>query len=158
MLYFDPGAESDFYAGPSINLAVSPDLLHWKPTDIPFIRSRKGSGFTNRIGGGTPPILTSKGWLSLFHGVEASGHVGIYRTYWTLLDKHDPNKVISMEDRFALLEARPELTEEIKDQKYLDNVVFTTGIVDSGNTFIVASGELDLACRITHIPKSHFGL
>jgi hypothetical protein len=37
-------------------------------------------------------------------------------------------------------------------------VVFTTGVVDDGKHFIVASGEDDLACRITRIPKSRFGL
>jgi predicted GH43/DUF377 family glycosyl hydrolase len=158
MLYFDPGDKSDYFAGPSINLATSPDLLHWKPTDQPFIRSRKGSGFTNRIGGGTPPVLTSEGWLALFHGVESSGAVGIYRTYWALLDKDNPNKVIRLEDQKALLESRPELTKDMEEQKYLHDVVFTTGIVDAGEHYIVASGELDLACRITHIPKSFFGL
>jgi predicted GH43/DUF377 family glycosyl hydrolase len=35
-------------------------------------------------------------------------------------------------------------------------VVFTTGIVDADDHVIVASGEADLACRITHIPKTRF--
>jgi predicted GH43/DUF377 family glycosyl hydrolase len=39
---------------------------------------------------------------------------------------------------------------------YLDDVVFTTGIADAGDRFIVASGEADLACRITHVPKDAF--
>ena len=30
------------------------------------------------------------------------------------------------------------------------------GIVDAGDHFIVGSGEADLACRITHIPKDAF--
>jgi len=158
MLYFDAGKDSEFYAGPSINLAISPDLLHWKPTDETFIRARKDSSFTNRIGGGTPPILTSKGWLELFHGVEASGEVGIYRTYWALLDRDDPNKIVFIEDKSPVLESNPGLTLNIKEQIYLNNVVFTTGIVDAGDHFIIASGELDLACRITHIPKSYFSL
>ncbi|MEN8225258.1 MAG: glycosidase [Bacteroidota bacterium] len=157
-LYFDTGMKSEYMAGPSINLASSPDLLHWKPTDFPFIRSKRKSGFTNRIGGGTPPILTPKGWLALFHGVEAKGKVGIYRTYWALLDKENPQNIYKIEDTEALLESRPELTEDIKEQVYLNDVVFTTGIVDAGDRYIVASGELDLACRITHIHKSFLGL
>lgn len=52
-----------------------------------------------------------------------------------------------------LLEPAPHLTEPIKDLMYLDNVVFTTGIVDAGDHWIVASGEADLACRITHVRK-----
>ena len=44
----------------------------------------------------------------------------------------------------------------IEDQVYIRDVVFTTGIVDGGDHYIVASGEGDLACRITHVPKSVF--
>jgi predicted GH43/DUF377 family glycosyl hydrolase len=39
---------------------------------------------------------------------------------------------------------------------YLDDVVFSTGIVEAEDHFIVASGEADLACRVTHVPKSAF--
>jgi predicted GH43/DUF377 family glycosyl hydrolase len=39
---------------------------------------------------------------------------------------------------------------------YVRDIVFTTGIADHGDVYIVASGEADLACRITHIPKSVF--
>lgn len=55
-----------------------------------------------------------------------------------------------------LIEANPALTDPIKELMYIDNVVFTTGIVDAGDHYVVASGEADLACRITHIPKSAF--
>jgi hypothetical protein len=39
---------------------------------------------------------------------------------------------------------------------YLHDVVFTTGLVVGAGVYIVASGEADLACRITHIAKSSF--
>ena len=39
---------------------------------------------------------------------------------------------------------------------YVHNVVFSTGIADAGDHFIVANGEADLACRITHVPKDAF--
>ena len=42
----------------------------------------------------------------------------------------------------------------MEDIIYLKDVVFTTGIVEMDSHYIVASGELDLCCRITHIPKS----
>lgn len=155
-LYFQTSRDSEFLPGPTINLAASPDLLHWKPTDEPLIRPRKGKMNINRIGGGTPPILTDKGWLMLYHAVEATGKVGVYRTYWAMLKKDDPSKVIWNEEESPLLEAKPALTNSIKDSIYLNDVVFTTGIVDAGGHFIVASGELDLACRITHIPKEKF--
>jgi beta-1,2-mannobiose phosphorylase / 1,2-beta-oligomannan phosphorylase len=157
-LYFVTGKSSPWLPGPSISLATSPDLLYWKPFDQAFIRARKGSGFGNRIGGGTPPVLTEKGWLMLYHGVEDKGHVGIYRTYWAMLDKSEPWKIIRHEDSTPLLEAMDNLTANMKDKIYLEDVVFTTGILDFNDHFIVASGELDLACRLSLVPKKIFGL
>jgi predicted GH43/DUF377 family glycosyl hydrolase len=151
-LYFAYPPGSDWRAGPSINLATSPDALHWKPHLRPGIRSSSGSDATARIGGGAPPILTDDGWLSLWHGVEPKGAVGIYRTYWTLMDRDDPSIVIATGGT-PLIEPDAALTQPIAHQLYLHDVVFTTGIIDAGDHYIVASGEADLACRITHIGK-----
>jgi predicted GH43/DUF377 family glycosyl hydrolase len=155
-LYFAYPPGSEWRAGPSINLAHSPDALFWKPYAKPGIRPHAATVATARMGGGTPPILTNQGWLTLWHGVEPHEIVGIYRTYWSLLDRHDPSIVLKTEHS-PLLEANPQLTRPIEDQMYVRNVVFTTGIADGGDHYIVASGEADLACRITHIPKAIFG-
>ena len=156
-LYFAYPPNSEWRAGPSINLSRSPDALHWKPHDKPGIRPHAATVATARMGGGAPPILTDRGWLTLWHGVEPSGVVGIYRTYWSILDKDDPSITVATEHS-ALLEPNPALTEPLKDQMYLDNVVFTTGIADAGDFYVVASGEADLACRITHIGKGVFAV
>ena len=152
-LYFAYPPGSEWRAGPSINLATSPDALHWKPHMEPGLRPHSGTVATARMGGGTPPILTDDGWLCLWHGVEPKEIVGIYRTYWSILDRSNPAKVIRTNDR-PLLEANTSLTLPLEDQMYIRDVVFTTGIADAGDHYVVASGEADLACRITHIPKS----
>ena len=154
-LYFAYPMASDWRAGPSINLATSPDALHWKPHRNPGLRPHSGTVATGRMGGGAPPVLTDRGWLSLWHGVEPNESVGIYRTYWSLLDRHDPTRVIQSGSA-ALLESSPELTRPLEHHMYVRDVVFTTGVVDAGDHFVVASGEADLACRITHIPKRVF--
>lgn len=154
--YFATSLSSVYHPGAAIHLASSPDLLHWKPSDKPFLRSRRSSLSNEKIGGGTPPVLTPQGWLILYHGVESNGDVGIYRTFWALLDKDDPAKILYIHDTTPLLEANPELTTKIKHQIYLRDVVFTTGIADHADDFIIASGELDLACRITRISKKQF--
>jgi len=154
-LYFAYPPGSEWRAGPSINLATSPDARHWKPHINPGIRPASNTIATARMGGGTPPILTERGWLTLWHGVEPKEIVGIYRTYWSILDRDDPSKVVYTHDA-PLLEAAPDLTQPIEHQLYLRDVVFTTGIVDAGDFYVVASGEADLACRITHIPKTTF--
>jgi predicted GH43/DUF377 family glycosyl hydrolase len=74
-----------------------------------------------------------------------------------LLDPDDPSVILRIDDEVPLIEADPELTAPIAHQMYLPSpVVFSTGLVDAGDHYIVASGEADLACRITHLPKSLF--
>lgn len=155
--YFAYPPDSPFAGGPSINLAQSPDALHWKPLDCPFIRAKKGSASAAKVGGGAQPVRTEQGWLMLYHGVEPRPAVGVYRTFWALLDLEEPSTILRLEDERPLLEADPGLTSPIAHQMYLPSpVVFTTGMVDGGDHYIIASGEADLACRITRIPKTVF--
>lgn len=155
-LYFLFPPDSPWRGGPSINLARSPDALHWKPVETGGIRARKAALASEKVGGGAQPVLTPDGWLVLYHGVEAGGTVGTYRTFWALLDAKDPTKTLRLEDQAAVLEPAPALTEPLKSRMYLDDVVFTTGLADGGDHWIALSGEADLACRVTHIPKSVF--
>jgi beta-1,2-mannobiose phosphorylase / 1,2-beta-oligomannan phosphorylase len=156
-VYFAYPQDSPFAGGPSINLAQSPDALHWKPLEAPGIRARKGSTSAMKVGGGTQPILTDAGWMLIYHGVERQETVGIYRSFWALLDRDDPGRVLRIEDGAPLMEANPALTAPIAHQLYLPTpVVFSTGLVDMGEAYLVASGEADLACRMTWLPKSRF--
>ncbi len=149
-----PGAEAR--AGAAIHFAASPDGLHWRPLDTPGLRGREGT-VVRKLGGGAPPVLTPAGWLTLYHGVEPQGAVGAYRTYWALLDRDEPWRVLRQEDGAPLLEADAALTASIAHQEYLPSpVVFTTGMVEDGDDWLVASGEADLACRLTRIPKARF--
>ena len=156
-VWFAPPPDEPWAGGPSINFASSPDALHWKPREAPGLRARAGSTSAAKMGGGTPPVLTDAGWLTLYHGVERRGPVGAYRTFWAMLDRHDPTLVLRQEDEEPLLEADGALTAPIAHQAYLPTpVVFTTGLVDGGDHWIVASGEADLACRISFLPKARF--
>jgi beta-1,2-mannobiose phosphorylase / 1,2-beta-oligomannan phosphorylase len=155
-IYFAYPPESEFLPGPSIQFAQSPDALHWKPLDAPGIRLRRGSPSSMKIGGGTPPILTQEGWLTLYHGVEVRGAVGVYRTFWALLDRDTPSSILRLEDKSPLLEARPELSPDLDPVRYVSDIVFTTGIVADGEDYLIASGEDDLACRLTRMPKHRF--
>lgn len=155
-LYFSYPPDSEFVAGPSINLATSPDSLHWRPVESPLIRPRRGSTSIMKVGGGSPPIRTANGWLMLYHGVQPGSVTGIYRTFWALLDLEDPATVLEVQDSTPLLESVPGLTDELSHLRYVTGIVFTTGIVKHGSAYIVASGENDLACRITRIPSDFF--
>lgn len=154
--YFISGQKTNILPGPSINIARSPDLLHWKPLESPLISMKKNSMITKKYGAGSQPILTDKGWLILFHGVENCDEVGCYNTYWALLDKNDPSNIIKIDLEKPVLRSNSELTEKLGFHKYVENVVFTTGIDELDDSYIIASGELDLYCRITHIFKDYF--
>jgi beta-1,2-mannobiose phosphorylase / 1,2-beta-oligomannan phosphorylase len=156
-VYFAYPEDSPWAGGPSINLAVSPDALHWRPLDGPGIRARKGSTSAMKVGGGAQPILTEAGWLVIYHGVETREKVGVYRSFWALLDRDDPTRVLRLEDERPLLEADPALTAPIAHRLYLPTpVVFSTGLANMGDYYLVASGEADLACRLTRVPKARF--
>ena len=156
--YFASSPTSQYHPGASIHIATSPDLFHWKPSDNAFLRAKRSSLSNVKIGGGTPPVLTPDGWLMLYHGVENKSDVGIYRTFWALLDKENPLNILHLEDGSPFLEADPLLTSAISHQLYINDVVFTTGIAEHQDDFILASGESDLACRITRISKKYFSL
>jgi len=155
-LYFTTGSEGNILPGPSINLSESPDLYHWKPVENVFIPARRDTLISYKLGGGAPPLLTDQGWLCLFHGVEKYGTVGKYRTFYAILDRHHPEKIITLNDKSPVLESDPSLTAVLSDWIYLTDVVFTTGVEEDENRLIVASGELDLTCRITHLDRSFF--
>jgi predicted GH43/DUF377 family glycosyl hydrolase len=93
-----------------------------------------------RIGGGTPPVLTPLGWLTLHHGV--TGHIARvakeqqrveYRAGVLLLDEHDPRQVLYRSPTPVL---EPETGDETAG--VVPNVVFPTGVDDRG------SGRLDI--------------
>jgi predicted GH43/DUF377 family glycosyl hydrolase len=155
-VYFAYPPGSEFLPGPSIQFAQSPDALHWKPLDSPGLRPRSHTPSSMKVGGGAPPILTDRGWLMLYHGVELRGPVGVYRTFWALLDRDQPSQILRLEDEIPLLEARPDISRDLDPLRYVSDIVFTTGIVEDGDDYILASGEDDLACRITRIPKARF--
>src|SRR5260370_20234854 len=110
-----------------------------------------------KVGGGSQPIRTDRGWFLMYDGVETRETVGVYRTFWALLDLDDPSRILRLEDEQPVLEANPELTRPIARQMYLPTpVVFTTGVADAGYHYIVASGQQNLVWRITHTPHSLF--
>ncbi len=149
--YFISGQNTNILPGPSINIAQSPDLMHWKPLESPLISMKKNSVITKKFGAGSQPILTEKGWLILFHGVENCDEVGCYNTYWALLDINNPSIIVEMDIEKPILRSNSYLTTKLTFSEYVENVVFTTGIDKIDDYYIVASGELDLYCRMTHI-------
>lgn len=83
-----------------------------------------------KIGGGTPPVRTSLGWVTLFHGVSGRILQGVdhqtevyYAAGVLVLDIDDPRKVLYRSTTPLL---KPDTTEE--QRGIVSNVVFPTGV------------------------------
>lgn len=83
-----------------------------------LLKARSGT-WENHLGGGVPPIKTSKGWLFIYH---ASGVDGVYRGGIAMLDLNKPWKVIAKSPDPIL---EPTLDHEVKGA--VSNVVFPEG-------------------------------
>lgn len=119
---------------PAIWISFSDDLMEWeKPTLL-----MKGETWweDKKIGGSTPPILTEKGWLVLYHGVASKD--GAYRVGAVILDKDNPTKILYRTKDFL---AEPEL--EFETNGYYTGCVFPTGICNVNGTLYVYYGAAD---------------
>jgi hypothetical protein len=152
--YFAGSPESEWHPGAAIHLAGSPDLLHWKPVDKAFLRARRSSS-SNVIRGDTPPATSSR---RLADVLSWSGKRGGRRTVLTgpCLMKKILRIFYILKMKQLYLKPVQRSLSIISHQLYIENVVFTTGIVSHEGDFILASGESDLACRMTRISKNYF--
>lgn len=110
---------SIFRAPPAMWLAYSNDLFYWGDHKL-LMSPRKGMWDSGRIGAGTVPIVTNKGWLEIYHGADMQN---TYSLGLLLLDGQDPSKVLFRSDK-------PFFTPETEYEKkgFFGNVVFTNGM------------------------------
>lgn len=150
--------KSKFIAGRQISAAFSPDMIHWAPCEKRILALTKRTLINDRVGACAPPIpIKIKGkdyFLDVFHGVEYDGtRVGKYRSFAALHDKKDPIKIVKINYK-PLIESDPKLKKQIKGKLLLKrDVVFTTGLLPHEDNYIICSGELDTAVRITIFSK-----
>jgi predicted GH43/DUF377 family glycosyl hydrolase len=109
---------------PSIWYASSPDLLNWGE-HVCLLRPDGSESEKQKIGGGSSPVKTSKGWLVLYH---AKGENSIYTLKLLLLDLGDPTKILKKADVPVF---SPQ--EEYEINGFFPNVVFTNGMVEKEN-------------------------
>ena len=137
---------------PSIWYATSPDMVNWG-NHICLLRPDGSSSEKQKIGGGSSPVKTPKGWLVLYH---AKGENSIYSLKLLLLDLNDPTKIIGKVDSPVFWPEAP-----YEKNGFFPNVVFTNGMIESENGEIwVYYGACDetICVAITSISEllSHF--
>jgi len=121
---------------PEMWLASSPDLVRWGDHCV-ALSPRPGAWDSHRMGGGAVPLRTRRGWLEIYHGVDAAGR---YCLGAVLLDLQRPWQVLG---RSAQPLLAPEA--EFERQGFFGNVVFTCGalLIEGGQTVRVYYGAAD---------------
>jgi predicted GH43/DUF377 family glycosyl hydrolase len=129
----------DALTAPSIQLAFSPDLVHWGGHRLVMGPSRRAWD-SHRIGGGPPPLRVEGGWLLVYHGVErrARDPIGRYSVGAALLDPRDPSRVLARSPRPIL---RPERPWERRG--FTPDVLFPTGATLRGDELTLYCGAAD---------------
>ena len=121
-------------------LSWSPDLRHWGDHTI-LLQARKGAWWdAHKVGLNPPPLLTSQGWLLLYHGVRVTAAGSIYRLGLALLDTERPDRVLARSSEWVFGPRAPyERSGDVSD------VVFPCGWVldDDGDTLFVYYGAAD---------------
>ncbi len=121
-------------------ISYSEDLKHWGDHRL-MLEARRGSWWdADKIGLSPPPILTSKGWLVIYHGVKSTCAGCLYRLGLALLDLERPE--ICLQRGSAWFFGPEEPYERFGD---VNNVVFPCGLTIGldGDTFTLYYGAAD---------------
>jgi len=121
-------------------LSWSPDLRHWGDHAV-LLAQREGAWWdAHKVGLSAPPLLTSEGWLLLYHGVRVTAAGAIYRLGLALLDAEHPDRVVARSSEWVFgPEAPYERTGDVSQ------VVFSCGwlLGDDGDTLRIYYGAAD---------------
>ncbi|HEY2910990.1 MAG TPA: glycoside hydrolase family 130 protein, partial [Gemmataceae bacterium] len=132
------------FSRPAMWAARSPDLIHWgghMPLILPSHDWQSG-----RVGAGPPPIRISEGWLAIYHGnrlPSRPGEVGAYSAGAMLLDADDPRRILKRTTEPFM---RPEA--DFETTGFVPNVVFPTGLIQTGEKLSVYYGAADTVCAV----------
>jgi predicted GH43/DUF377 family glycosyl hydrolase len=131
----------------SVWISYSPDLRYWGESKL-IMKPLQYHWDEMKIGPGAPPIKTSRGWLSIYHGVFPTMDGSVYRLGVALHSLKDPSKIIAVGDEWIL---QPEESYELTG--YVHNVVFSCGAVpeDDGSIKIYWGGADKVMCVGTAI-------
>ncbi len=136
------------FSPPHMWVARSKDLIDWGRHQHLARGVYDWEG--GRIGAGPPPIKTDEGWLELHHGSGYSGPggTGVYAGGAMLLDLEDPSRVLRRSPQPILV---PEADYELEG--FVGDVVFPTGVVETGDTLLVYYGAADTATAVVELSR-----
>jgi predicted GH43/DUF377 family glycosyl hydrolase len=133
--------------GPGIWIARSPDLIHWGGHSH-LLSPRRGKWDQSRVGCGSAPIKTEKGWLAICHG--AIDNPVAYCLSLLLLDLEDPTKVLAYSNEPFMRAEAP-----YEHAGYLPNVIFQCGHLEEDGRIVIYYGACDdkVCAAETHVDE-----
>jgi predicted GH43/DUF377 family glycosyl hydrolase len=143
-----PNAATPF-CRPEMWVARSHDLINWGRHQP--LHGGLTEWETGRVGAGTPPVRTEDGWLEIYHGNRQPtrpGEVGMYSTGVLLLDPNNPARVLR---RTRSSICAP--TAEYERRGFVPDVVFPTGIIETGDSFLVYYGAADCCTAVVEFKR-----
>jgi len=128
------------FGTPDIWISESADLIHWGMHKH-FYGVTMNGWENGRVGGGTVPFLTDKGWIAIYHAADAGNR---YCLGAFLLEKNNPSRLIA-KTITPLVE--PDETYEVEG--FFPNVVFSGGcLYEDGLVKIYYGAADDKICRV----------
>jgi predicted GH43/DUF377 family glycosyl hydrolase len=115
------------------------------PNRHPLFTYRPGFWDAIRVGIGSQPIETEKGWLLFYHGVDEKN---VYRLGIIFLDLEDPRKIL-----YRSPEPIFEPTTDYEKFGFIKDVVFTCGAVEKDDKYYVYYGACDEVIGLATVEK-----
>jgi predicted GH43/DUF377 family glycosyl hydrolase len=143
-----PNAATPF-CRPEMWVARSSDLVRWGAHQC--LHGGGAAWETGRVGAGTPPVRSSRGWIEIYHGNRqptGPGEVGMYSTGILLLDLNDPAKILRRTPTSIF-----EPNAEFERNGFVPDVVFPTGIIDSADSYLVYYGAADSCTAVVEFSR-----
>ena len=145
------------FTPPHIWIATSKDLVEWG-RNKPLKLSRKGRWDYERVGAGTPPIKTDKGWLLFYHGV-INYRTRPFRKMFSILGQpmfsyEIGAALFDLKNPRKLLAKAPEPilgpTKDYEKTGFVNNVLFPTGLIhdihDHDKLLVYSGGADTVVC------------
>ncbi|MCA9151407.1 MAG: glycoside hydrolase family 130 protein [Planctomycetales bacterium] len=136
------------FGPPEIWIARSHNLLQWGQ-HAPLYRG-SCAWESDRVGAGTQPVLLEEGWLVLYHGCRTTptGGIGAYSAGAMLLDRQNPSRILRRSHEPVMLP-----TSAFEQFGFVDNVVFPTAVIHSGDSLSVFYGAADTCTGVVEFSE-----
>jgi predicted GH43/DUF377 family glycosyl hydrolase len=143
-----PNAATPF-CRPEMWVARSPDLIHWGGHES--LHGGNAAWETGRVGAGTPPVRTARGWVEIYHGnrhPSERGEVGMYSTGVLLLDVDNPARI-----RRQCSTSIFEPAADFERRGFVPNVVFPTGVIETADSLLLYYGAADTCTAVVEFDR-----